>query len=78
MSKLQIRAFFYQLICFAVLFILFRVLIYKYIDLKGFFIPLTAFILGTILAPKFQAIKTKDGEKLYMRWMFLKGTREVK
>ncbi len=78
MSKLQYRAFFYQLICFATLFVLFRYLIFRYIDLTGFFIPFTAFILGTILAPKFKVLKTNDGEKLYMSWLFLKGLKEIR
>jgi hypothetical protein len=28
---------------------------------------LTAFIVGTILSPKFKAVKTEDGEKFYQR-----------
>jgi hypothetical protein len=36
-----------------------------------------AFVIGTILAPKFQAVNTKDGEKLFMKWLFVKGVKEV-
>lgn len=78
MTKLQVRAFLYQLISFAVLFIGFRFLIAKYTSLQGFWIPLTAFVIGTILAPKFQSVKTKDGEKLFMKWLFVKGIKEIK
>jgi len=77
MSKLQIKAFVFQLLCFAFLFIIFRYIVFNYTNLTGFWIPLTAFVVGTILAPKFQAVKTKDGEKLYMKWLFLKGIREI-
>ncbi len=77
MTKLQIKAFVFQLLCFAFLFIVFRYIVSNYTNLTGFWIPLTAFVVGTILAPKFQAVKTKDGEKLYMKWMFLKGIREI-
>lgn len=76
MSK-KVKAFLYNLICFAILFILFRFLIDKYTGLTGLFIPLTAFVVGTILAPKFQAVQTADGEKIFMRWLLLKGVREV-
>jgi hypothetical protein len=38
---------------------------------------MTAFIAGTLLAPKFQAAKTKDGEKLFMSWLFVKGIKEI-
>lgn len=75
MTKLQVRAFLYQLGCFAILFVGFRYLVGTYTGLTGFWVPLTAFALGTILAPKFQAAKTKDGEKLFMSWIFLKGVR---
>ena len=77
MTKLQVRAFLYQLGCFAILFVGFRYLVATYTGLTGFWIPLTAFALGTILAPKFQAAKTKDGEKLFMSWIFLKGVRII-
>ena len=77
MTKLQIRAFIYQLGCFAILFISARYVVANFTGLTGFWIPLTAFIIGTIIAPKFQAAKTKDGEKLFMKWIFLKGIKEI-
>jgi hypothetical protein len=76
MSK-TVKSFVYQLLSFAVLFIGFQLLIAKYTPITGFWIQLTAFVIGTLLAPKFQAIKTKDGEKLYMKWIFVKGIREI-
>lgn len=76
MSK-KVKAFLYNLICFAILFILFRFLTEKYTNLTGLFIPITAFVVGTLTAPKFQAVQTPDGEKIFMRWLFLKGIREV-
>ena len=77
MSK-KVKAFLYNLICFAILFILFRFLIDKYTNLTGLFVPLTALVIGTLTSPKFQAVRTKDGEKIFMRWLVLKGVREVK
>ena len=78
MSK-KIKAFLYNLICFAVLFLLFRFLIIEYApNLTGLFIPITAFVVGTLTAPKFQAVQTPDGEKIFMRWLLLKGVREVR
>jgi len=78
MTKLQLRSFLYQLLCFGILFIGFRFLIGKYTNLYGFWIPLTAFVVGTILAPQFQAVKTKDGEKLFMKWIFMKGVKQIR
>ena len=77
MTKLQLRAFLFNLLSFVVLFVGFRILIEKYTTLTGIWISLTAFVIGTILAPKFQAVKTKDGEKLFMKWLFMKGIREI-
>lgn len=77
MSKLQIRAFVYQLACFAVLFIITRFLLERYSTLEGIWIPLTAFVVGTLLSPKFQVVKSNDGERLFMRWLFVKGFREI-
>ncbi|WP_395052424.1 hypothetical protein [Flavobacterium sp.] len=77
MSK-KTKAFIFQLLSFAVLFFTARYLVATFTTLTGFWIPFAAFIVGTILAPKFQAVKTKDGEKLFMKWIFLKGIREIK
>ena len=75
---LKTKAFIYQLLSFAVLFIIFRFLIDAYTNLQGFWIPLTAFVIGTILSPQFQAIKTNDSEKLFMKWIFMKGIKQIK
>ena len=77
MSK-KTKAFVYQLLCFALLFIVSKLLIENYTNLAGYWIPITAFVLGTILAPQFQTVVTKDGEKLFMKWIFMKGVKELK
>ncbi|HQA74790.1 hypothetical protein [Flavobacterium sp.] len=75
MSK-KTQAFLYNLICFAILFILFRFLIEQYTHLTGYFIPITAFVVGTLLAPKFQAAKCQGEEKIFIRWIFMKGVKQ--
>jgi hypothetical protein len=77
MTKLQVRAFLYQLGSFAILFIAGRFIIAEYTGLTGIWIPMTSFIVATLLSPKFHAVKTKDGEKLFMKWIFVKGIREI-
>ena len=72
------KAFLLNLICFAVLFFGFRYLIILYSDLSGYWVPITAFVLGTLTAPKFQVVKTPDGEKILMKWLFIKGVKEIK
>ncbi|MFT3793168.1 hypothetical protein [Flavobacterium sp.] len=78
MSKLQIKALVYQLLCFAALFFLTRYIVDAFTNVSGVWIPVTAFVVGTLLSPKFQAVRTKDGEKMFMSWLFVKGIREVK
>lgn len=77
MRKLQVRAFLYQLGCFAILFISMRYLVQRYTGLTGYFIPVTSFVVATLLSPKFQAVKTKDGDKLFMQWILMKGMKEI-
>ena len=78
MMSLQTKAFVYQLVCFAILFIISRYLLDQYSNLTGLWIPVTAFVIGTLLSPKFQAINTPSGRKMYMKWLFMKGVREIK
>lgn len=78
MTKLQVKAFVFQLLSFSTLFILSRYLIFEYSRLTGLWVSFLAFVIGTVLAPKFQAVKTKEREKLFMKWLFIKGIREIK
>lgn len=78
MKSPQLKAFVYQLVAFIILFVPLRHLIGKYTNLTGFWIPITAFVIVTIIGPKFQAAKTKDGEKLFLKWIFIKGVRIIK
>jgi hypothetical protein len=46
-----------------------------YLFNRVFDIPLTAFIVGTILS-KIQSNKNQDGEKLFMKWIFIKRLKK--
>lgn len=78
MSK-KVKAFLFNFIGFALFFLPSYYLIQHYggLTLTGYFIPITAFVISTILAPKFQAVQTADGEKMFMKWLFIKGVKEV-
>lgn len=76
--SLKVKAFILQLISFATLFIIVRYLLASYTNLEGMWISITAFVLGTILAPQFQSVKSKDGDKLFMKWIFMKDVKEIK
>ena len=72
------KSFVYNFIGFAIIFFTTRYLVAIYTNLEGYWIPITAFVLGTLLAPKFQTIQTNEGEKLFMKWLFVKGFKEIK
>lgn len=74
---LKTRAFIYQFLCFAVLFISARFALEAYSGLSGFWLPLTAFVIGTLLSPKFKVFKTNQGEKMFIKWLFIRGIKEV-
>lgn len=77
MSK-QAKAFIYNFLGFAAFFLPSYYLIKSFTGLTGFWIPITAFVISTILAPKFQAIKTNEGEKLFMKWILSREVKELK
>ena len=76
--NLKVKAFILQLISFATLFIIVRYFLAQYTNLEGMWISITAFVLGTILAPQFQSVESKEGPKLYMKWIFMKEVKEIK
>jgi len=75
---LKTKSILYNFLGFAILFIIVRFVAATFTNLTGVFLPLTAFVVATLLAPKFQAIQTGEGEKLFMKWLFIKGVREIK
>lgn len=76
--SLQTKSLLYNFICFAALYTIIYFVITLYTNLTGYWVPITAAVVSSLLAPKFQAIKTRDGEKMYMKWLFIKGVKEVK
>lgn len=76
---LKTKSIIYNFLGFAVLFTIIRFAVLpEFTNLTGIFLPLTAFVAATLLAPKFQAIQTNEGEKLFMKWLFIKGVKQIK
>lgn len=76
MSK-KTKSFIYNLLSFAALFLPLQIAVSYFTDLKGIWIMVVAFVVATIFAPKFQAVQTKDGEKLFMKIIFVKEVKEI-
>ncbi|WP_297869619.1 hypothetical protein [uncultured Flavobacterium sp.] len=77
MSK-KVKAFLYNFLGFSLFYIPAYLGVMNYSHLQGLWIAVTAFMVALLLAPKFQAIKTHNGEKIYMKWLFIKGVKEIK
>jgi len=73
----KIKAFLIQFVIFAITFLIIRYLVVCYTDLMGFWVPFLSFIVTTLIIPKFQAVKTKEGEKIFMKWFLIKGIKEI-
>jgi len=76
MSK-KVKSFIYNFTGFSFFYIPAYLLVMNYSHLQGLWIACTAFMVSLILAPKFQAIKTHEGEKIFMKWIFISGVKEV-
>ena len=74
----KVKAFLYNFLGFVVIYLPTLYLVDHVTHLQGFWIPMTGFMVALLLAPKFQALKTHDGEKIFMKWFFFKGVKEVK
>ena len=77
MSK-KTKAFLYNLLGFTCFYIPAYLLIMHFTNLVGFWIAGPSFIVSLFLSPKFQYMQTHEGEKIFMKWIFVKGIREVK
>ncbi len=74
----QTKSLLYNFLFFGIIYFPTYFLVSNFSGIKGFWVPLSVGIFSMVLAPKFQNIKTKDGEKIYMKWLFFKGVREIK
>lgn len=72
------KALIYNFLGFAFFFTIIYFLVVQFTDLNGLWIPLTSGVAASLLTPKFQAVKYMGEEKLFMKWMFIKGIKEIK
>lgn len=76
MSK-KTKVFIAQFLSFAILFIIGR---YGFEFITGsasMWLSLGAAVFATIFAPQFKVFDTQEGQKVYMRWIFKKGVKEL-
>lgn len=72
------KSLLFQFVSFAIFFLGARYLVATYTGLTGFWIPATSALVAMLLAPQFKVMQTKEGDKILMRWIFLKGVKTLK
>ncbi len=75
--KPKTRAMIFNFLGFAILFLLIRFALGQIFDIGRFYLALAAAFTASILAPKFGVVKMNEDEKVLMKWIFIKGFREV-
>lgn len=76
--KKSTKALLFNFLCFAPIYVLAYFALKNFTNLTGYWIPVTSFVVTTILAPRFQAGRIHGEDKLFMRWLFIKGVKEIK
>ncbi|WP_299799050.1 hypothetical protein [uncultured Maribacter sp.] len=71
--KLKHKVLIYNFLGFAVLFVLFRFLLYISLSINSLYLSAIAAIAASLLAPKFAVAKIEGLEKIVMKWVFIKG-----
>ena len=71
------KALLFNFIGFAIFFLGIRLLLGFYLDISTIFLAVISAILASILAPKFGVVKKEGEAKIFMKWLFLKGFREL-
>jgi hypothetical protein len=62
---------------FAFIFLIFRLSLGYFFLFNQILMALVAAIAATILAPKFVAVQGSKTRKIFMKWIFIKGIREL-
>jgi len=62
---------------FAILFVLFRFGLSLFLQLDSFYMSLIAAISASFLAPKCAIVKKNGIDKIVMKWIFIKGFKEL-
>ncbi|WP_339840000.1 hypothetical protein [uncultured Maribacter sp.] len=75
--KPKFKVLVYNFLGFAILFIIFRFGLNLILQLESFYMSLIAAIAASFLAPKFAVVKKEGVDKIVMKWIFMKGFKEL-
>ncbi|VXB98420.1 conserved hypothetical protein [Maribacter litoralis] len=71
--KLKHKVLVYNFLAFALLFIVFRVVLHMTLTISSIYLSVIAAISASFLAPKFTVVKIEGVKKIVMKWIFIKG-----
>lgn len=75
--KPKTKAFFLNFVCFGLIFVTIRFGInYFFPRLPFLYASLISGVTTVFLSPRFASIPTKQGKKVFMKWIFFKDLRE--
>lgn len=75
--SLKLKALLYNFIGFIFFFLLIRMCMGYFLSINNILNLLIVGLITIILAPKFAVVKEHNGEKIKMKWIFIKGVKEV-
>jgi len=75
--KPKYKALLFNFLGFAILFVVGRLALGMLVSLNTLVLAVIAAVAASLLAPKFVVNKSQTGEKLLMKWIFIKGFREL-
>jgi hypothetical protein len=67
----------YNFTAFVVFFLIARILLAYLWPVNQIFLAVSSAIIANFIAPKFGAIKTDEGLKIKMKWVFIKGMHDL-
>ncbi|QWX84524.1 hypothetical protein H0I23_02445 [Cellulophaga sp. HaHaR_3_176] len=75
--SLKNKALIFNFLGFAILYILMKWLVMSFVELNSIVESIISAIVATILAPKFAEVKINGTFKLVLKWIFIKGFKEL-
>jgi len=77
MKNKNLKALLYNFLGFASFYIPAYFIAQYFFPKNSMLIPLVSFIFALLLAPKFQYALVENQPKIFMRWVFSKGVKDV-
>jgi len=71
------KAILLNFLAFAILFLAARIAFGYLFNIDRLYLALGAAIIASILAPKFAVIEVDGSSKIMLKWIFIKGFREI-